>query len=150
VEFFTGFRSKHPDCELSLVLIGKGDLDYANVPGITNLGFLADRDKSDAYAAALALCQPSLNESFSIVIMEAWLNGTPVIVSKACAVTSDHCADSGGGFAVDSYAGFEEAVMKLLDDGALRSRMGAAGRQYVLSNYSPGIITRRFVEFLGR
>jgi alcohol dehydrogenase (cytochrome c) len=36
--------------------------------------------KYDAYAGANLLCQPSLHESFSIVLMEAWLAETPVLV----------------------------------------------------------------------
>lgn len=148
VEQYREFRKRHPDVALDLVLIGKGDLDYSNVPGVRNLGFLAAPDKTDAYAAALALCLPSLYESFSIVIMESWLQETPVIAAKACAVTRDHCEDSGGGFAVENYAEFEAAVTRLLNDPALRSRMGAAGREYVRRNYSPEIVTKRFVDFL--
>ena len=40
-------------------------------------------------AAASLLCQPSHNESFSLVIMESWLCGRPVLVSSQCAVTKD-------------------------------------------------------------
>jgi glycosyltransferase involved in cell wall biosynthesis len=118
------------------------------VPGVRNLGFVDVQDKIDAYAAAVALCLPSLYESFSIVIMESWLQETPVIVSKACAVTRDHCEDSSGGFAVASAEEFGEAVVRLLADPGLRSRMGAAGRDYVRRNYAPETVTRRFVEFI--
>ena len=49
-------------------------------PGVRDLGYLDPAGKAAAYAAATVVCQPSVNESFSIVLMEAWLAGTPVLV----------------------------------------------------------------------
>jgi glycosyltransferase involved in cell wall biosynthesis len=61
------------------VLIGSGGV---RIPprlsfDILDLGFVTPQDKADAYAATLALCQPSLLESFSLVMMEAWLRAPP-------------------------------------------------------------------------
>ena len=36
-------------------------------------------------------------ESFSIVIMESWLCGTPILVNAHCPVTVEHCQNSQGG-----------------------------------------------------
>ena len=52
-----------------------------------DLGFVDIQDKYDITAAATLLCQPSKNESFSIVIMESSLCGRPVLVHEACEVT---------------------------------------------------------------
>ena len=46
---------------------------------------------------ALALVSPSAFESFSIVLMEAWSVGTPVLVNGRCAVTRDHTLQFGRG-----------------------------------------------------
>ena len=92
VEYYARYRLTHPDRPLRLVLMGGGGV---RVPerlsrDVIDLGFVPVQDKYDAYAAALALCQPSLLESFSIVMMEAWLSGTPALVHGRCAVTRDH------------------------------------------------------------
>src|SRR5262249_7656124 len=98
VDYFAQYKRQYRG-ELQLVLVGKG---AAEIPphrhqDILDLGFLPEQDKLDAYAAALALCQPSLNESFSIVMMEAWVAGTPALVHANCAVTREHCLEANGG-----------------------------------------------------
>lgn len=151
VEYFQAFRARNPAWErLKLVLIGKGDLDYSGTPGVIPLGFIPPEDKTDAYAAATCLAMLSVNESFSIVLMESWLQETPAIVSARCAVTRDHVEDSGGGFAVATEAEFSEALLAFLSDGSRRSAMGAKGRDYVITSFSPQKVASRFREELER
>ncbi|MFN2452478.1 MAG: glycosyltransferase family 4 protein [Candidatus Dormibacteria bacterium] len=102
---------------------------------VHDLGFVADADKLDALAASLALVQLSRNESFSFVVIEAWLAGVPVIVHADCPVTREHCERSGGGLWVRSAEEFAEALDRLRADPDLRRRMAMAGREYVLANY---------------
>ena len=93
-------------------------------------------------------CQPSVNESFSIVLLEAWMAGTPALVHAACGVTRRHCADSGGGLWFRVYPEFEEALLLLLDKPELRAAMGAAGRAYVRREYAWENIDRRLFAAL--
>lgn len=145
VEYFQTFRTLHPAyAHVQLVLIGKGDLDFTLEPGVRTLGFVSPADKADAYAAATCLGMLSTNESFSIVMMESWLQKTPVIVSGDCEVTYDHVIDSGGGFAVKSPETFASSLLSLLQDPDQRDKMGSKGRTYVLANYTPEQVTRRF------
>ncbi len=110
---------------------------------IRDLGFLSAEDKIDAFAAADLLCQPSLNESFSLVIMESWVQGTPVLVHGDCAVTSEHCATSGGGLRFTTYDEFARSVDGVLDDPRAAKAMGRLGRKYVLDHYRwPNIVAR--------
>ena len=85
IDFFARYK-KHRKNELKLVLIGSGTIEIPseNRSDIIDLGFVPLQDKYDAYAAATFLCQPSLNESFSIVIMESWLCKSPVLVHAKC------------------------------------------------------------------
>ncbi len=138
--------------DLELVLIGPGDLSHPRErhPHVRDLGFVSAEDKHDAYAAALALCQPSLNESFSIVLMEAWLQGTPCLVAAQCEVTRDHVADSGGGLTFADAGELAAAVARLHADAGLRAAMAARGRAYVLANYDRARVLDRFVAFLDR
>jgi glycosyltransferase involved in cell wall biosynthesis len=152
VEYFARYKLTHPPSLLKLVLIGSGGV---RIPGrlsadILDLGFVSLQDKADAYAATLALCQPSLLESFSLVMMEAWLAGAPSLVHGRCAVTRDHCLASNGGLFFEDYFEFVEALELLARDAALRQRMGAAGRAYVLANYTWDRVTDNYLAALRR
>jgi glycosyltransferase involved in cell wall biosynthesis len=103
----------------------------------------------DAYAAARLLCQPSVNESFSIVVMEAWLAGVPVLVHADCEVTRYHAAQSNGGLDFRNYAEFEAVLDLLAGRSELGARMGANGRAYVLEEYAWPTVLRRFAAALG-
>jgi hypothetical protein len=137
---------------LKLVMIG--NLPAPIPPGgeehIIDLGFVPLQDKYDAYAAAELLVQPSLMESFSLVIMESWLAGRPVMVHSGCAVTRDHVEASGGGLHFADYPHFAEGLNLLLARPELCRRMGEAGRRYVLDNYSWPVVTRRYRELIQR
>jgi glycosyltransferase involved in cell wall biosynthesis len=152
VEYYARYRLTHPDTPLKLVLIGPGGVRVPERLGrdVLDLGFVPAQDKLDACAGALALCQPSLLESFSIVVMEAWLTGSPVLVHAGCAVTRDHCVAANGGLYFGDYFEFVEAVDLLLGDAALRARLAANGRAYVLANFTWERVTRNYRDVLDR
>ena len=99
-------------------------------------------------AGALAFCHPSVNESFGIVLLESWLAGTPGLVHARSEVLKYQCQKSGGGLWFKSYPEFEEELLLLLDNPALREKMGAAGRKYVQETYSWEKVGQRFFEGL--
>ena len=139
--FMAGLSSYNK--EVKLVLIGPGSLPMPATDSIIDLGFVSEQDKRDAYSAALCLCQPSLNESFSIVMMEAWLSRTPCLVHEQCAVTKDHVIASGGGLYFDNPVMFSGCVNYFLQNPDITKQMAQAGRNYVLQNFSwPKIISR--------
>ncbi len=134
VEYFKIFKRHNPG-PLKLVLMGSGAVDAGGCPDVVDLGFVSEQEKLDAMAAALAFCQPSVNESFSIVIMEAWLAGTPALVHARCPVTRHHCVTSNGGLFFDGYGQFEECLRYLLDHPGARQGMAESGRAYILDRY---------------
>ncbi len=146
IDYFERYKRAHQG-PLKLVLIGPAELPVANISSdIVDLGFVTEQEKRDAYAAAAIFCQPSLNESFSYVIMESWLCGTPCLVHESCEVTLDHVIRSGGGLYFASCDDFAKTTEKLLSDAELSDKMAQSGRQYVLNNYSWEHIVRRFKE----
>ena len=149
IDYFCKYKERN-DNSLKLVLIGSGDVKipkkYKN--DIIDLGFIPRQDKYDACAAAMVLCQPSVNESFSIVIMESWICNTPVLVHDNCAVTKDHCIRSRGGLYFNVYNEFEECIMLFARNTAIHEKMGEFGRQYVMENYHWDVIVRRYVTTL--
>jgi glycosyltransferase involved in cell wall biosynthesis len=150
VEYFTTYHLTHPDFPLRLLLIGEGGVSIPRrLHGrILDLGVLPGQDVLDAYAAALALCQPSRLESFSLVLMEAWLCGTPVLVYEGCPVTREHCLASGGGLYFADYFEFQECVDLLLGDEGLRHRMAEGGRRYVLERFNWDRICQNYFDLL--
>lgn len=150
IDYFCRYRDKEKIRPLKLVLIGSGK---ASIPwrfrkDIIDLGFVPVQNKYDAYSAALCLCQPSLNESFSLVVMESWVAGTPVLVHAGCEVTKDFCNDSGGGLYFSSYAEFAECIDFFINNPHIRGKMGGNGRTYVKENFAWDKITEKFISIL--
>lgn len=150
LEYVTRYRETGGR-EVTLVLAGDGPVaPKPGAPGIRDLGYLDVAEKAEAYAAATVVCQPSVNESFSIVLMESWLAGTPVLVHARCAVTTHHVLAAGGGLAFGDFYEFAEGLTRLLDDEALRARLGASGRAYVRREYAWPAVARRLRATLER
>ncbi|WP_292379932.1 glycosyltransferase family 4 protein [Methanosarcina sp. UBA289] len=150
IDFFCRYK-KHNKNELKLVLIGSGTIEIPseNKNDIIDLGFVPLQNKYDAYAAATFLCQPSLNESFSIVIMESWLCKSPVLVHGDCAVTKDHCIKCNGGLYFNDYYEFEGCLDFYLENPETRKIMAENGMSYVVGNFSWDKIVEKYIEFLG-
>jgi glycosyltransferase involved in cell wall biosynthesis len=129
-----------------LVLIGPGEiaLSAADRRTILDLGFVSEEDKRDAYAAAGVFCHPSVNESFSIVLMESWLAGTPALVHGQCAVNWEHCRKSNGGLYFTNYQEFVATLDYLLCQPEKASILGRQGQQYVIDNYQWPTIINQF------
>ena len=117
-------------------------------PDIVPIGFRQGQDKYDVYAAADLLCQPSVNESFSIVIMESWISSVPVLVHNDCDVTRYHAVTSNGGLYFQTYAEFEGIMNLLLKDETLRTTLGRQGHTYVTTQYAWSSVLERFLTAL--
>jgi glycosyltransferase involved in cell wall biosynthesis len=133
---------------IRLVVIGEGPIKPPRHPAFVYLGFVPERKKAALCRGALALCQPSLRESFSIAIMEAWLAGRPVLVHEDCPVTKGHVQRSKGGLWFRTYEDFAGALDWLQAHPELAARMGENGRRYVLCNYTWDVILDRFEKIL--
>jgi glycosyltransferase involved in cell wall biosynthesis len=149
LDYFARYKDERPG-PLTLALCGTGDVLASGRSDVAELGFFHEEPLRDAYAAATMLCQPSVNESFSLVIMEAWLQNTPVLVHSDCAVTSEHVALSGGGWAFRSYEEFCAALDQAFGDRALRDERGQAGHVYVTHEYNWDVVLGRLEAALER
>jgi len=149
VEYFRVFK-RHNRLDARLAMMGSGSLPLLPVDKryVIDLGYLSEVDKGDAFAAAAVFCQPSLNESLSIVLMEAWLAETPALVNAKCLVTAEHCLKSNGGLSFDNYYEFEEILTLLLRNPSLADTLGKNGAEYVRKEYNWDAVIRRFEEGL--
>lgn len=149
IDFFCKYKLRNQN-ELKLVLIGSGEVSIPEKfkKEILDLGFVQKQDKYDAFAASSILCQPSINESFSIVIMESWLCLTPVLVHSGCAVTRDHCIKGRSGLYFENLEEFEGCVNFYLQNPQLRRKMAINGKKYVDENFNWDPIVEKYVRFL--
>jgi glycosyltransferase involved in cell wall biosynthesis len=133
-----------------LALMGSGDLappeDIAH--RVLDLGFVPDEDRDAIYAGASVLVNPSRLESLGMVVLEAWLAGTPCIVNGESPVLREHCRQSGGGIWFSGLAELVEALEVMLDDPPLRAEMAAAGAAYTRATFSWPAVQARFREAL--
>ena len=150
MDYYCRYRRSHKDHELKLVFIGGGELEipaeFSN--DVIDLGFVSAEDKHDAFAAAFLLCNPSFFESFSIVIMESWLVGRPVLVSEQCAVTTNFCRESNGGLWFRDYSSFSACLSYLLNHPETANEMGKRGQKYVKEHFTKDVIFQKYMEFL--
>jgi len=135
---------------LDFVLIGDGQLE---IPAAVKhrVHSIQCVDSASVYAAmrdAIILIQPSLMESFSIVLMEAWLNKRPTLVNGHCAVTRHHVLTSGGGLWFEDYPTFAESIQMLLDSPKMRHKMACTGEKYVRDNWLWTQVDNRFEQII--
>lgn len=145
--FFAEYKTRHPG-DLALVLVGPVVDRPPAHPDVIVTGAVDEDAKWGALAGAELLVSPSPNESFSIVLMEAWLAGLPVVVNGRCPVTVDHARRSGGGLWFDGYACFEAVLDRLTGDERARRALASAGRDYVEQQYRWPAVIDRYAAFL--
>lgn len=107
------------------------------MPNLKRLGPISDQDKHDLLAAMEIFAMPSRTDSFGQVFLESWSNGKPVIGACAGGIP-DVIAEGKTGLMVtfgdvEALAG---RIELLLGERALRDRLGQAGREMTLAQWS--------------
>ena len=129
----------------SLVLAGAGNVKPEGTRVIC-VGRIDEQNKWDALAGALAVVVPSRYESLSLLTLEAFAVGTPVIGNAASDVVVGQIERSGGGvpFNLDDDASFGEAVRRI---GEERAAMGKAGKKYAAKSQWDVVVRAYLEEF---
>jgi glycosyltransferase involved in cell wall biosynthesis len=140
VEAFRGVVDEIPD--VNLVLTGKKRDEYRAVMDavarldltekVHHLGYVEQRDLQAAYQLATALVMPSLFESVSIPIYEAFQVGTPVIASNVVAIP-EQIGVAGLLFDPTDVASIRDTILKMLRDPGAAKRLGKNGRARMLA-----------------
>ncbi len=150
-ELFSHFRGYATEGgRLELVLAGSAQMPVPDDPRIRHLGFVSDEEKYDALAAADLLIMPSPYESLSMVTLEAWAMGLPVLVNGACDVLRGQAVRSNAGLYYTSYPEFAETLRRLESAPRLRAGLGANGRRYFERHYVWPEIDRKYLDLLHR
>jgi glycosyltransferase involved in cell wall biosynthesis len=109
-----------------LLLAGSGDY-AAKGTRIRQLGRISEQDKLDGLAGALAAVVPSRLESLSLLALEAFASGTPVIGHAGSPVVSGLIKRSQAGAVYDSAQGYALAVKQV---GAQRPSLSKRAQRF--------------------
>ena len=151
-ELFTFFQRyiRATRSRLTLVLIGTAILPVPDHPRIRHLGFLDDQDKFDAMAGAEALIMPSYYESLSMVALEAWGMGRPVLANGKCDVLKGQCLRSNAGLYYETFAEFAEALKAIESDRVLNRALGHLGRMFFQQHYAWPVVEGKYLDMFDR
>ncbi|HEY2410474.1 MAG TPA: glycosyltransferase family 4 protein [Polyangiaceae bacterium] len=148
-EFVSPAGVRYAGKELKLILAGRvGWVDAPARDDVRLLGFISDADKARLLRDCQALLMPSRFESLSLVVLEAWSYGKPVLVNAECEATAGQVSRSLGGAAYLGPQGCAEALERLLSDPSELARMGELGRAYTERNYVWRVVEDRLLGLL--
>ena len=143
-DYFLTFKKTQPT-PIRLIITGKDDIPIPKHDDIHFKGFVSEEEKFRLMSGAMLFVNPSPNESFSIVTLEAMAQNTPVLVNNASTVLADHIKESGAGRVYHDYETFASALTELSTNESLLNTMAQRGRDYVLSRYQPDIVKRSLI-----
>lgn len=117
-----------------LLLVGI-ETDAVSGRNVIHMGRLSNADLARAYAAADVAFVPSRYEAFSRVVIEAWQQGRPVVVTDRVGLASDVMGAAGLVIPAGDPRRATQALVQLLTDRALATQFGERGREFVCKQY---------------
>ncbi|MGQ9618810.1 MAG: glycosyltransferase family 4 protein [Candidatus Aminicenantia bacterium] len=144
-DFFSRFL-RETKAKLKLVLAGYSVMKIPDSKEIVYLGVISDQEKFDALSACEVFVMPSFYESLSIISLEAFASGKPVLANGNCEVLKGHIERSNGGLFYLNYEEFREALSFLLREREIAEEMGRGGKEYFENTYKWGIIEEKYLR----
>lgn len=138
--------------ELKLVLIGEGPERKNIEAAVGRLGLngrvfvLGERGDAREWLPLFdAFVLPSLYEGVSIALLEAMAAARPIVALRVGG-NPEIVTTGENGYLVnkDDAAGFVKNISSLMNDGALASRMGSKGREWVRERYGMDRVVKRY------
>jgi phosphatidylinositol alpha-mannosyltransferase len=127
------------------------ELRRRGVANVEWLGSITDRELEQRMRGASVFCAPSVSgESFGVVLLEAMAAGTPIVAS-AIEGYENVARPGREGLLVEpgDASALRDALRAALDDGALRQRLVAAGRERA-DGFSMARLAQRYLELYER
>lgn len=143
VRAFPNVLRRVPNAEL--IMVGDGELlndlvdlteELDVVQAVKFLGRMEHNDIPALMRTFDVLVNPSIEESFGVVLLEASASAVPVIAARVGGV-SETVLHKKTGFLIPprDVQALSESLIGLYEDSDLRLRMGEAGRKFVKHNY---------------
>lgn len=151
IRAFVAFKQQYSSSNLKLVLAGPGNIEISDRNyDLVDLGLVEEEEKASLLANCLALFQPSRNESYSRVMMEAWFNQRPVAAHQDCLATALAVQSSQGGWLARTEQEWADLFAKVdkLDESQLR-QYGLKGYDYAQENAVWDKVIERYEVALG-
>jgi glycosyltransferase involved in cell wall biosynthesis len=148
LEYFQTYRAEGGDA--TLMLMGAKLMPLPDDPSVRFAGLLPDAERFHALEAATVVVVPSPYESLSLLALEAFAVGTPVLANARAEVLVDHCRRSNAGLFYADRWEFTEALKMLERDEALRAAMGRNGKRYVDAHYRWSTVLGKYERLFSR
>jgi glycosyltransferase involved in cell wall biosynthesis len=148
IEYFQSYVREGGDA--TLMLMGTKLMPLPSDPQVRFAGMLPDAERFHALEAATVVVVPSPHESLSLLALEAFAVGTPVLANARADVLVEHCRQSHAGLYYADRWEFIEALRLLIRDASLRAAMGANGRRYVTRHYRWSLILNKYERLFAR
>jgi glycosyltransferase involved in cell wall biosynthesis len=148
IEYFSTYVQEGGDA--SLVLMGVKLMPLPEEPFVRFAGLLSDAERLQALEAATVVTVPSPYESLSLLALESFAVGTPILANARSDVLVDHCQRSNAGLYYADRDEFVESLKLLIGDHRLRAAMGRNGRAYVRKFYRWDVILSKYDRMFTR
>jgi glycosyltransferase involved in cell wall biosynthesis len=148
LEYFSGFIKDGG--EATLALMGVKMMSLPEEPHIRFAGLLSDAERLQALEAATVVSCPSPYESLSLLALEAFSVGTPILANARSAVLVEHCVQSNGGLYYADRDEFIECLKLLISNSRLRAALGRNGRDYVRRNYRWDVVLGKYERIFAK
>ncbi len=130
----------------TLVLAGHREMAIPERDDVRYLGQIDERDKWDAYAACTALLVPERLQSLSLVTLEAWAAGRPVVCPANAPVLASMSRRAGAGIPYRSLPEFAEICELLVERPDVGARLGGCGRAFVERTYTWPVVVEKYLD----
>jgi glycosyltransferase involved in cell wall biosynthesis len=144
--------ASHPEADLLIA----GDGEYGarlrelgrSVPNVRFLGRIAPEALRSLYAGAIALVVPSVcYETFGIILIEAFRQGTPVL-ARRIGPFPEIVEAGGGGLLFDAGSELPALMRQLQQEPALRTRLAVAARASFARYWTEDAVVPRYLDLI--
>jgi glycosyltransferase involved in cell wall biosynthesis len=145
LELWSAWRA-HATAPATLVLAGHREMRLPERADVRYAGELGEADKWDAYAGCSALIVPEAFQSLSLVALEAWAMGRPVLCPASSNVLASMSRRAAAGVPYRGAAEFAEICELLLERPDIADRLGRAGRAFVARTYTWPVVVEKYLD----
>ena len=148
IEYFSRYANAGGDA--TLTLMGVKLMSLPEEPFIRFAGLLSDRERIQALEAATVVVCPSPYESLSLLALESFAVGTPILANARSAVLVEHCVRSNAGLYYADGDEFVACLQLLVGDQQLRAALGKNGREYINRDYRWDVVLGKLEGILAK